>query len=48
VNHSELEKIALSSPRGFYVKASGDKEGITRAFGEVRNLMQENIVFEDI
>jgi Mg-chelatase subunit ChlD len=48
VNHTELEKLTLCNPRGFYVKASGDKEGITRAFGQVRNLMQENIVFEDI
>jgi hypothetical protein len=30
------------------LKTSGDKDGITRAFGEVRNLMQENVVFEEI
>jgi tetratricopeptide (TPR) repeat protein len=48
VNHIELEKLVQASPKGYYVKAAGDKDGITRAFGQVRNLMQENVVFEDI
>jgi hypothetical protein len=48
VNHAEMKQLVQASAKGFYVKTSGDKDGITRAFGEVRNLMQENVVFEEI
>lgn len=48
VNADELEGLVRCAKKGFYVPASGDQEGIRKAFGRVATLIQGQVIMEDL